>query len=325
MLSESQLTHVKSLIQATMNETIEQTAAAAARTAVNDFTGSSSSSPAVVPERNASSEGNVPFAVLDTLNSTAVDGASGNDINSISSASQQTLDSVHELPPKLVKEILSGEFMELSKLLLKNFNSLQPLHDYPLTLTLENSVIRVNKAKAPSITNIEEWTSAFTAYMNVIISKHPSRAAELLEYLSLIRYASKYHRGLGWCVYAVKFRQKAAANKFIKWSTIDSQLWLKTFTVAPSLMKEELGFFQSGPSSVPSTVRGNEYRTCHNFNKGFSCARTPCPYAHKCNKPGCGGDHPGIRCPISSESDKQPPSRAGNSNSEHHSSRHRGK
>ena len=39
------------------------------------------------------------------------------------------LDSVHKPPPKLVKEILSGEFMELSKLLPKNFNSLQPLHD----------------------------------------------------------------------------------------------------------------------------------------------------------------------------------------------------
>ena len=244
---------------------------------MNAFTGSSPSSQAVVPERNASSEGNVPFAVQETLNSTATNGASANDINSISSASQQTLDSVHELLVKLVKEILSGEFMELSKLLPKNFNSLQPLHDEPLTLTLENSVIRVNKAKATSITNIEEWTAAFTAYMSVIISKHPSRAAELLEYLSLIKYAAKYHRGLGWCVDDVTFRQKAAANKFIKWSTIDSQLWLKTFTVAPSLMKKELGFFQSGPSSMPSTVRGNEYRTCHNFNKGFSCARTPCP------------------------------------------------
>ena len=33
-------------------------------------------------------------------------------------------DSVHELPAKLVKEILSGEFMELSKLLPKTFNTL---------------------------------------------------------------------------------------------------------------------------------------------------------------------------------------------------------
>ena len=63
--------------------------------------------------------------------------------------------------------------------------------------------------------------------MNVIISMHPNRAAELLEYLSLIRCAAKYHRGLGWCVYEVKFCQKAAANKSISWSIKDSQLWLK--------------------------------------------------------------------------------------------------
>ena len=149
----------------------------------------------------------------------------------------------------------------------------------PLTLTVENSVIRVNKAKATSITNIEEWTSAFTAYMSVILSKHPSRAVELLEYLSLIRYTAKYHRGLGWCIYDVKFRQKAAANKSVLWSVIDSQLWPKTFTVASSLMKEDIVFFQPGPPSAPSTFRGNEYRTCHNFNKSWLCARTPCPYS----------------------------------------------
>ena len=82
----------------------------------------------------------------------------------------------------------------------------------------------VSKAKATSIANTEQWTSTFTAYMSVIISKHLSRAAELLEYLSLIRYAAKYHRGLGWRVYDVTFRQKAAANKCIKGSIIDSQL-----------------------------------------------------------------------------------------------------
>ena len=61
----------------------------------------------------------------------------------------------------------------------------------------------VIRPKASFITNIEEWTSAFTAYVSVIISKHLNCAAELLEYLSLIRYAAKYHRGLGWCVYDV--------------------------------------------------------------------------------------------------------------------------
>ena len=293
--------------------------------AVTAFAGSSSQSEAAAREVSPSSPNTVPSAVQESLNSLAVDGASETVTSINPSTSQQTSDSVHKLPAKLVKEVLSGEFMELSKLLPKNFNSLQPLPDKPLTLTVEISVIRVNKAKAISITNIEEWTLAFTAYMSVIISQHPNHEAELLEYLFLIRYAAKYHRGLGWCIYDVKFRQKAAANKSILWSVVDSQLWLKMFTVAPSLMKEDIGFFQSGLSSVPRTFRGNEYRTCHNFNKGWLCARTPCPFAHKCNKPGCGGDQPGHRCPTLSESNKQPPPRAGKSNSEQHGSHHRSK
>ena len=186
--------------------------------AVTAFAGSSSQSEAAAREVSPSSPNTVPSAVQESLNSLAVDGASETVTSINPSTSQQTSDSVHKLPAKLVKEVLSGEFMELSKLLPKNFNSLQPLHDKPLTLTVENSVIRVNKAKAISITNIEEWTLAFTAYMSVIISQHPNHAAELLEYLSLIRYAAKYHRGLGWCVYDVKFRQKTAANKSILWS-----------------------------------------------------------------------------------------------------------
>ena len=32
---------------------------------------------------------------------------------------------------------------------------------------------------------------------------------------------------------------------------------------------------------------------CFNFNKGVPCPRTPCPYTHQCNKPGCTAAHPG--------------------------------
>ena len=131
-------------------------------------------------------------------------------------------------------------------------------------------------------------------------------------YLSLIRYAAKYHRGLGWCVYDIKFRQKAASNRSLVWSAIDSQLWLKTFTVVPSLMKEEIGVFLSGPSQQRHSTPGAYVhdRTCHNFNKGFTCARTPCSYLHKCNRPGCGGDHIGINYPSLSGVSKAPPSPA---------------
>ena len=206
------------------------------------------------------------------------------------------MDSAHELPAKLVKEIPTDEFMELSKLLPKNFNLLNLSQDEPLTLTVENSVIKVNKAKTTIISDIPEWTMVFSAYMGVLMSKFPHCASELLEYMSLICYSARYHKGLGWCVYDIKFRQKAATNKSLKRSTIDSQLWLKTFTVAPSLLKEDVGVFQSGPSSS-STSRGTEKHTCHHFNRGDPCARTACIYAHKCNRSGCEKDHPRIKCP----------------------------
>ena len=40
-------------------------------------------------------------------------------------------------------------------------------------------------------------------------------------------------------------------------------------------------FFQSGPYSMPSTVRRNEHRNCHNFNKDIPCASAPA-IMHKC-------------------------------------------
>ena len=132
--------------------------------------------------------------------------------------------------------------------------------------------------------------------MSVIINKYPSRASELLEYLSLIRHAAKYHRGLGWDVYVIKFRLNATANTFLKWSVIDSQLWPKTFTVPSSLMK-----VQPGPVTS-SIIRGNVNRTCHIYNNNVTCAKMCCPYAHiKCNRSRCGKDHLGIKCHLLSE------------------------
>ena len=105
LLSESELTQVKSLVQA----------------AVNAFAGSSSQSQAAASEVSPSSANAVPSAVQESLNSLAVHGMSEAIASINSSTSQRTLDSIHGLPAKLVKDVSSGEFMELSKLLPKKF------------------------------------------------------------------------------------------------------------------------------------------------------------------------------------------------------------
>lgn len=306
LLSATQQTQVQSIVQGSLKEAIEKAASAAAQAAVSTFHGWSAQASESSTQVTASPESERPeISPPRALSTPAIADAAVPQMLSFPAVSADTaMDSVHEVPAKPVKEIISGEFMELSKLLPKNFNTLNPLHDGPLTLTVENSVIKVNKAKVSSITDIAEWSTAFTAYMGVLISKFQPHAPEFLEYMSLIRYAAKHHKGLGWCVYDVKFRQKATTNKSLKWSTIDSQLWLKTFMVAPSLLKEDLGVFQSGPSTT-ITSRGTEIRTCHNYNRGVPCARTPCIYAHKCNRSGAGRIIPGLSAPISMEEQKK--------------------
>ena len=74
--------------------------------------------------------------------------------------------------------------MELCRLLSKDFNSISRTRNRSPYYTIENSII-----------NLRECITASTAYMSVAANKYSSRATELLEYMSLIRYASKYHKG----------------------------------------------------------------------------------------------------------------------------------
>ena len=120
-----------------------------------------------------------------------------------------------------------------------------------MTLTLDNSAIKVTtkRKRSPSqITEIEQWTTAFTTYMSVFT--YPLRAQEFLQYLSLIRYAARVHKGLGWAIYDHKFRQKASLDKSLVWSQIDQHLWLTIFTVSPLALKEENPLFNTGPQSI---------------------------------------------------------------------------
>ena len=190
-----------------------------------------------------------------------------------------------------VKDIQGGEFFDLSKLLPKNL-SMYDEDDY-LTLTLNNAAIKVTKKRKSSpsqITEIEQWTTAFTTYMSAFT--YPLSAQEFLQYLSLIRYAARVHKGLGWAIYDHKFRQKASLDKSLVWSQIDQHLWLTIFTMSPLALKEEYPLFNSGPQGNAS--KGGVRGICHQYNRVGVCSRDQCEYQHICNR--CKGEHPGRDC-----------------------------
>lgn len=70
-----------------------------------------------------------------------------------------------DVPGAYVKQIQTGEFFDLAKLLPSNYRNLAESEQ--VTLTLENSVLKVKKSSqcVAGITEIEPWTTAFCTYM----------------------------------------------------------------------------------------------------------------------------------------------------------------
>lgn len=96
-----------------------------------------------------------------------------------------------DIPASYVKDIQSGEFFDLSKLLPRNLSMFD--EDDNLTLTLDNSAIKVTKKRKSSpsqITEIEQWTTAFPKYMSVFTHKYPFRAHKFFAVLEFNQICS---------------------------------------------------------------------------------------------------------------------------------------
>lgn len=305
--TEEQITEIKRLVQDSVTAAARDIAREAALAAIGATQShiQAPSSPAATPTSQAVTQsipGSTAFLGSQEQHQQAGQSPQPND-GPLSLAPCRQGAPFQEIPANYVKEIQSGEFFDLSKLLPKNLS----LHDEEdnLVLSLDNSVIKVSKKTkaSTSITDIGQWTTAFTLYLSVFIEKFPLRSQELLQYLSLIRYAARVHKGLGWVIYDYKFRQKASKNKSLVWSTLDSQLWLTIFTVPPAVLREEYPLFTNGPSSSSANSGGSYGGTCINYNRFASCTRDVCKYKHICNR--CSGAHPGCECPSLSKHREQ--------------------
>ena len=100
---------------------------------------------------------------------------------------------------KLKQEILSGEFFELGKLLPKNLANFRKDNEDTLEILLNSNILMTKQPKRKLITNIKEWSTAFSTYMAVMVEQFPKRSLELIEYFRIIRYAANSTPGLnGW-------------------------------------------------------------------------------------------------------------------------------
>ncbi|KAK3731497.1 hypothetical protein QZH41_000320 [Actinostola sp. cb2023] len=188
------------------------------------------------------------------------------------------------IPAKLVGQIVTGKFIDLSDLLPSN---LTPVGDSEPQLMLDGRLVLTSAPKKPKrrLEDIVSWTEAFSVFSLVMTTYFPQRWRDILLYKLLIIRTYRLFSGRAWLAYDQAFREHAAAAQVVDWSQINVQLY--NFHTAGS----------SPRSSSSSTV-------CISWNRGHcSSPYSPCRFIHRCLK--CSGSHKELDCSERQSSAKQ--------------------
>ena len=205
------------------------------------------------------------------------------------------------LPDKSIASIRNGEYIDFNTLLFENVDG----HDEQLRISF-NSLggsgvsipVSVAQQKRQRIDSVDRWLTAFNIFARVVVHFFPYKASELFAYQQTIRDAQRKFSGMAWYAYDIAFRKKAANDASLSWAQRDPQLYLEKFTGLAKTACHACGSADHFTNTCPiapnrSTPTRPRDDLCRNYNKKFPCASNPCPFKHRCNRPGCVGHHPG--------------------------------
>lgn len=116
----------------------------------------------------------------------------------------------------------------------------------------------------------------------MLLENHPSKAGELIQYISVIRNVAEENPTCRWLVYDQQFRLRLSRNPNRAWNSIDGELWLRF--IATSVGRS---------TSIPPQRTTTQFN-CYDYNYKGSCSKLNCAYKHACLK--CQLQHPSIYC-----------------------------
>ena len=223
------------------------------------------------------------------------------------------------LPPKVVKKLLSLEFVEMAELRA----DIWP--EDPTPAEANNAPRRPGK---PPVTSIRLWLECYGRMAAVLTWRFPEKAAELWAYQTTILHAAHTYEGANWVAYDRLYRREMLAKKDLNWSVPNPRLYSEAFTgrakrhpQCPHCLSEDhvaascphnpnppiMGWFQGTPqlqlglaasqlqpslASLPKPT--NQQEVCRNFNAN-RCRFIRCRYSHICSE--CLGPHAAFHCP----------------------------
>ena len=173
------------------------------------------------------------------------------------------------VPASICQKIQSLQYININ-LLLKGAVELQEICSGGAVHLNKQGVLESRpKIVKEQVSSIEKWTDAFLIFSSIFLKKHPSKAQELLQYMSIIREAAnRSPSSFAWRQYDEHFRLRQATQAQ-PWNKINADLWLRVMTM-------------STHTPVPSDARPTSKIKCLDFNHGV-CRFKPCRYLHACS------------------------------------------
>ena len=187
-------------------------------------------------------------------------------------------------------KIQAYEFVDFAKLLVKNRSFRDDESGQRLEIINRNGqsfLSPVSEHEATSITNYNRWEQAFRIFSNVLTSKYPGKATELLQYNHTIHTASMSYIWENVYAYDKEFRHHIARHPTRTWGVILQQAWTM-------LLKDRVksdnnsNFFQKGRSQNGNGNGKSRKEPCRRFNKGRCTFGLSCRFDHRCSVPECG-------------------------------------
>ena len=134
-------------------------------------------------------------------------------------------DALPVVPPKLVKRIVKGEYVDMAELLNDNMEAERRRALLESEISVVASQQRSGRREVPDILS---WLHCFSLYTAIVCCNYPDKAKQLWAYQALMINEARRSGGRGWLLYDAAFRQQITSLQSTDFSKINQSLYSTT-------------------------------------------------------------------------------------------------
>jgi len=194
------------------------------------------------------------------------------------------------VPPKLVRRIRRGEFVDMAELLKDNMEAERRRAALGGEGSTSHGMERVGRREVPDLLS---WLHCYSLFAAVVCESHPEKVREMWAYQATMIAEARRCGGRGWLIYDSAFRQQITSLGMADFGRINQSLDHGSEDCALNLGKNTSTRQATEPSDrrprwEPRRNKGGGKRPCFAWNEG-RCSLPYCRFDHVCVK--CYGNH----------------------------------